>query len=67
MLDAEVSKTKKIIQRKKHPQVINMLKQSVGAITITKRIIDLEINLTISMTQILAPAIKKQLIKIFLR
>lgn len=63
MPDAETGKLKKTIKRKKHPRVVNILKESVGVTTITKRILDLEINLIVGKLLASAPAIKKQLIK----
>lgn len=65
MPDVEGTIAKKIAERKKHPQVINVLKESVGVTTITKRISDLGVNLTVGELLATAPAIKKQLIKVF--
>lgn len=59
MPDAEASMPKKSVERKKHLRVINVLKESVGTITITKLIQNLEVNLTIGELLVLAPAIKK--------
>lgn len=67
MLDAEAGEPKKIVERKKHPQVINILKKSIRAITITKHILNLEINLTIGELLASAPAVEKQLTKLLLR
>lgn len=47
MPDAETGEPKKTIERKKHPRVVNVLKESVGATTITKHILDLGANLTV--------------------
>lgn len=47
ILDAKAGKLKKIVKRKKHPQVINILKKSVSVTTITKHIVNLGVNLTI--------------------
>ncbi len=41
MLDADTTMAKKSIERKKYPRVVNVLKESVGATTIIKRILDL--------------------------
>lgn len=41
-----------------------MLKESVNAITITKRILDLGVNLTVGKLLASAPAIEKQLTKV---
>ena len=40
-----------------------MLKESIGATTITKRIFDLGLNLTVDEFLVSAPAVEKQLIK----
>lgn len=42
---------------------MNVLKESVGAGTITKRILDLGISLTVGKLLVSAPAVKKQLTK----
>lgn len=47
MLDIKASKSKRIVERKKHSWVVNMLKEFVDATTITKRILDLKVNLTV--------------------
>ena len=44
--DVKVS-IKKNLERKRHPRVVNVLKESVGVTTITKRILDLGINLMV--------------------
>lgn len=54
---------KKTIEKKKHSQVVNILKESFGTTTIIKHILDLEVNLTVSKLLVLAPAIEKQLTK----
>ncbi len=61
--DAEVTERKKQVERKKHSQVVNIMKESVGATTITKRIQDLGVNLTVSELSASAPAFQKQLTK----
>ena len=63
MPDEEVTKPKKQVERKKHPRVINVLKEVVGATTITKLILDLEVNLTVGELLVSAPVIEKQLTK----
>ncbi len=63
MPDTEASKPKKMVERKKHPWVVNVLKESVGATTITKRILDLGVNLTVGELLASAPAVEKQLTK----
>ena len=63
MPDVEGSQVKKSIERKKHPRVVNVLKESVGATTITKRILDLGVNLTVGELLASAPAVEKQLTK----
>lgn len=47
MLNVEGSAAKKNIERKKQPRVVHVLKESVGATTITKCILDLGVNLTV--------------------
>ena len=47
MLNAEVGEPRRAVERKEHPRVVNVLKESVGATTITKRILDLGVNLTV--------------------
>ena len=59
ILDAEVSKPKKTFEKKKYPRVVNVLKESIGTIIITKRILDLDINLTVTILLALTPAIEK--------
>ena len=63
MPDAEASEPRKTVERKKHPRVVNVLKESMGATAITKRILDLGVNLTVGELLASAPAIEKQLIK----
>ena len=63
MPDAEVIEVKKMVERKKYLRVVNILKEIVGATTITKRILDLGVNLTINELLISAPAIEKQFTK----
>ncbi len=52
---------KKDVKQKKHPKAVNFLKESVCATTITKRILILEVNVTLGELLALAPEIKKQL------
>lgn len=59
MPDAETGKPKKAIEKKKHLRVVNVLKKSVGAKTITKRILNLEMNLTVGKLLASAPAVEK--------
>ena len=67
MLDVEVS-TKKNLECKWYPRVVNVLKdESVGATTITKRILDLEVNLTIGELLTSTPAVEKQLTKAIIK
>lgn len=63
MPDAEATELKRPVERKKHPRVVNILKESVGATTITKRILDLGVNLTVDELLASAPAVEKQLTK----
>lgn len=48
MLDAEVIITKKTVKRKKHPCIVNILKESIEATTITKHILNFGVNLIIN-------------------
>lgn len=61
MPNTETGELKKTIEKKKHLRIVNILKESVGATTITKRILDLRLNLTIDELLASAPAVKKQL------
>ena len=63
MPDAETSKPKKAMERKKHPWIINVLKEFAGAMTIIKRIFDLRINLTVGKLLASAPVVENQLTK----
>ncbi|MCJ1343493.1 hypothetical protein MMC31_001687 [Peltigera leucophlebia] len=63
MPDAKGTTAKKIVERKKYPRVVNVLKESVGATTITKRIQDLGVNLTVGELLASAPAVEKQFTK----
>lgn len=62
MPDTEVSEPRKTVERKKNPQVINILKESLSATTINMRILELVVNLTIGKLLASALAIEKQLI-----
>ena len=57
------SVAKKGLERKRHPRVVNVLKELVGATTITKRILDLGVSLTVGELLVSAPAVEKQLTK----
>ncbi len=63
MPDAEATEPKKQVEKKNHPRAVNVLKESVGATTITKRIPDLRVNLTVGKLLDSAPAVEKQLTK----
>ena len=65
MPDVEGSQVKKSIERKKHPHVVNVLKESIGATTIPKHILDLGVNLTIGELLASARALEKELTKGF--
>lgn len=58
MPNAEVIATKKIIERKKHCCIVNILKEFVGATIIIKHILDLDVNLMVDKLLTLAPAIE---------
>lgn len=64
MSDVEASKLRKTVKKKKHPQVMTGFKESVGATTITKRVLDLKISLTVARCIASALAIDKDLNKI---
>lgn len=63
MPDVKASELKKAIKRKKHPRIINVLKEFVGATIITKRILNLGMNLTTAELLASALAVEKQLTK----
>lgn len=60
MPDAEAGELRKTVEKKRYLRVVNVLKESMGTTTISKRILDLGINLTISKLLASAPAIEKQ-------
>ena len=62
ILDSEPI-SKKGIGHKKYPGVVGVLKEFVGATMITKRILDLGVNLIVGELLLLAPAVEKQLTK----
>ena len=47
MPNADTAINKKSVERKKHPQVVNVCKKSVGIITIIKQIWEVEISLIV--------------------
>lgn len=57
--DVEASKPRKTVEKKKHLQVLKMLKESVRATIITKHILNLGVNLTVDKLLVSAPAIEK--------
>ncbi|MCJ1347605.1 hypothetical protein MMC31_005833, partial [Peltigera leucophlebia] len=63
MPDVEGTTAKKPVERKKHPRVVNVLKESAGPTNITKRILDLGVSLTVGELLASAPAVEKQLTK----
>lgn len=54
------SVAKKGLERKKHPRVVNVLKELVGATTMTKRILDLGVSSTVEELLVSALAVEKQ-------
>ena len=60
MQDADTTMGKKIIERKKYSQFVNVLKKFVGVITITKRSLDLGVSLIIGELLVSAPTVEKQ-------
>ena len=63
MAEANTAINKKNVERKRYPQVVNVLKKSVGATTITKQILDLRVNLIVSELLASVPMVEKQLTK----
>lgn len=63
MLNADIGIAKKNAEKKRHPQVINVLKESIGATTIIKRILDLGVSLKVGKLLLSASAVEKQLRK----
>lgn len=63
MPDLEASEIERTVERKKHLQVVYILKKSIGTTTITKYILDLGVNLTVGELLVLTLAIEKQLTK----
>lgn len=59
MLDIEAGELRKIVEKKKYLLIVNILKEFIDATNITKRILDLGINLTIEKLLALALAIEK--------
>ena len=63
MPDANTAIGKKNVKKKIYPSVVNVLKEFVGATTITKRILDLGVSFTVGELLASALAVKKQLTK----
>ena len=55
---------KKNLERKKHLKVTNVLKESVGITKITKRILDLDVSLTVGELLTSASGLEKLLTKV---
>lgn len=66
MPDEKAMEPKMLIERKKYLQVVNILKEFMGATTVTKHILDLKVNFTIGKLLASASAIEKQLTKAIL-
>lgn len=66
ILYVEPSKSQKTVKRNNHPRVINILKESVSIISITNRILDLEVDLTFDDLIASVPVIKKQLVNLII-
>lgn len=60
MLDSE-TRAKNYIESKKHPRVVRVLKEFIGIPIITKRILDLGVNLIVSELLALVFVVEKQL------
>ena len=67
MADTDTAISKKSVERKRHFQVVNVLKESVGATTIIKQILDLGISFTVGELLASAPAVEKQLTKVIFK
>lgn len=63
MPNVEESQIRKNIKRKKYPYIVNVLKKFIGATIITKHILDLRINFTVSKLLTSALALEKQFTK----
>lgn len=63
MLGAEASEPKTTVKKKKHPRIVHVLKEFIGATTITKCILGLEINLTVGELLFSASDDEKQFTK----
>lgn len=61
--DIEADEPRKIVERKKYWRVVNVLKESIRATTITKRILDLGVSLTGGEFLASGATIKKKLTK----
>lgn len=63
MPNADIAIIKKSVEKKRYPRVVNILKEFVGATTITRQILDLGISLTVRDLLTSALAVEKQLTK----
>lgn len=61
--DTDITITKKSVERKKYPWIVNVWKESIGAMTITKQILDLRVSFIVSKLLVSILVIKKQLTK----
>lgn len=59
ILNIDINMTKKCVDKKKYPQIVHVLKQSVGTITIIKQISDLGVSIEIGELSASRPAVKK--------
>lgn len=59
ILDVEAITTKKTIEKKRNSYIVNVLKEFMGATTITMSIPDFDINLTVNKLIALVLTIKK--------
>lgn len=57
--DMEGNTVKKTVERKKYSWVVNILKKSIEATTITKHILDFGINLVFGELLVSVPAVEK--------
>ena len=63
MPNVDTATIKQSIEKKRHLRVVNVLKESIGATTITKQILDLGVSLTVGKLLASVPVVKKQLTK----
>lgn len=63
MPEADIAISNKSVERKRYPQVVNVLKESARATTIIKQILDFGISFIVGELLASVPAVEKQLTK----